>query len=542
MAKSTIKTTAKIADTVRPTIAGAKERPGWHFLRTVAGRITTPLLPDDYLKLANPLWSARELRGRILEVRRETVDSATLVIKPGWGFSFDYQAGQYIGIGLLVDGRWRWRSYSLTSVPGKRTAPGRGARTITITVKAMPEGFLSTHLVGGVEAGTIVRLAAPQGNFGLPDPAPAKVLFLTAGSGITPVMSMLRTLVRRGQLGDVTHVHSAPTEDEVLFRAELAKLADQHEGYRLLLRATRTEGRLDLARLDEAAPDWRERQTWACGPEAMLEAAERTWKAAGIPEQLHLERFAAVRTAVHGSGGTVEFARAGKAVTVDAATSLMDAGEAAGVQMPFGCRMGICQSCVVGLLDGHVRDLRTGVEHEPGSPVPHGPERGIDSLLVAAARQVAHGAGQEGHALIVVSSHRVAGLHPGQLHADGFRAALGFHTTLGKLEAGTVIGHGHGARGHGAVRHHHGECAVLGHRCDTRAGLVIAEHDGGGRQHLHHRLVAARHVIGKGRTGKHEHSCKGSKNHRLHEALHLVWGKSSDPQAAGAGPPCRPAS
>ena len=117
MAKSTIKTAARVADTVRPTVAGAKERPGWHLLRTVAGRITTPLLPDDYLKLANPLWSARELRGRVLEVRRETVDSATLVIKPGWGFSFDYQAGQYIGIGLLVDGRWRWRSYSLTSAP-----------------------------------------------------------------------------------------------------------------------------------------------------------------------------------------------------------------------------------------------------------------------------------------------------------------------------------------------------------------------------------------------------------------------------------------
>ena len=369
MAKSTIKTAARVADTVRPTVAGAKERPGWHLLRTVAGRITTPLLPDDYLKLANPLWSARELRGRVLEVRRETVDSATLVIKPGWGFSFDYQAGQYIGIGLLVDGRWRWRSYSLTSVPVDRQSGSRGARTITITVKAMPEGFLSTHLVGGVEPGTIVRLAAPQGNFVLPDPAPAKILFLTAGSGITPVMSMLRTLVRRDQLGDVTHLHSAPTAADVLFAGELAELADAHEDYRLTVRATRTEGRVDLARLDGIVPDWQERQTWACGPEAMLEGADRTWKAAGIPERLHLERFAAVRTSAHGSGGTVEFARAGKTATVDGATSLMDAGEAAGIQMPFGCRMGICQSCVVGLLDGHVRDLRTGVEHEPGSRV-----------------------------------------------------------------------------------------------------------------------------------------------------------------------------
>ena len=194
MAKNSIKTTAIVADTVRPTVAGAKDRPGWHVLRTLAGRITTPLLPDDYLKLANPLWSARELRGKVLDVRRETVDSATLVIKPGWGFSFDYQAGQYVGIGLLVDGRWRWRSYSLTSVPQQHRVLSRAPRTITITVKAMPEGFLSTHLVGGVAAGTIVRLAAPKGNFTMPDPAPASVLFITAGSGITPVMSMLRTL------------------------------------------------------------------------------------------------------------------------------------------------------------------------------------------------------------------------------------------------------------------------------------------------------------------------------------------------------------
>ena len=85
--------------------------------------------------------------------------------------------------------------------------------------------------------------------------------------------------------------------------------------------------------------------------------------------RLHLERFAVTHAAPHGSGGTVTFGRSGKTVAADAATSLMDAGEKAGVPMPFGCRMGICQSCVVSLVDGHVRDLRTGVEHEPGTRV-----------------------------------------------------------------------------------------------------------------------------------------------------------------------------
>ncbi|XBL46403.1 ferredoxin reductase [Mycobacterium europaeum] len=360
--------TGNVVDTKRPVVAGAERHPGWHALRKLVARITTPLLPDDYLHLANPLWSARELRGRILEVRRETEDSATLVIKPGWGFNFDYQPGQYIGIGLLIDGRWRWRSYSLTSSPAETSGSG-SARTVTITVKAMPEGFLSTHLVAGVERGTIVRLAAPQGNFVLPDPAPPSILFLTAGSGITPVMSMLRTLVRRNQIGDIAHVHSAPTESDVLFRAELAALAGEHPGYRLRIRETRSQGRLDLALLDREVPDWRDRHTWACGPEGMLAQAEKLWSAAGIGDRLHLERFAVSKAAPAGAGGTVTFARSGRAVAADAATSLMDAGEGAGVQMPFGCRMGICQSCVVGLVEGHVRDLRTGAEHDPGTRI-----------------------------------------------------------------------------------------------------------------------------------------------------------------------------
>lgn len=363
MSKKISRPSADVVETRRPSVFRTYRHPVRHALRQLAAQITTPLLPDDYLKLANPLWSARELRGRILDVRRETEDSATLVIKPGWGFSFDYQPGQYIGIGLLVDGRWRWRSYSLTS------SPVTGDRTVTITVKAMPEGFLSSHLVAGVAPGTIVRLAAPQGNFVLPDPAPPAVLFLTAGSGITPVMSMLRTLVRRDQITDVVHLHSAPTAADVLFAGELEKLARDQAGYQLRVRTTRSQGRLDLSRLDAEVPDWKERQTWACGPEAMLNAAERVWSAAGIGDRLHLERFAVSRAAPAGAGGTVTFAKSGKTAVADAATSLMDAGERVGVQMPFGCRMGICQSCVVALVDGHVRDLRTGAEHEPGTRV-----------------------------------------------------------------------------------------------------------------------------------------------------------------------------
>ncbi|WP_138843817.1 ferredoxin reductase [Rhodococcus pyridinivorans] len=337
-------------------------------LRGAVARLTTPLLPDDYLHLVNPLWSARELRGRIVSVRQETPDSATIVIRPGWGFDFGYAPGQYIGIGLHVDGRWHWRSYSLTS------SPTWDDKVISIAVKAMPEGFLSSHLVGGVPEGTVVRLAAPKGDFVLPDPPPAKILFLTAGSGITPIMSMLRTLDRRAverelDLPDVVHIHSAPTAENVMFRSELERFDATHDRFRVHVRHTREKGKFALSELDEVCPDWRERQTWACGPQQMLDDITAHWAAEGIEDQVHLERFAASRADTSGSGGTITFAKSGKTVTVDGATTILEAGESVGALMPFGCRMGICQTCVVPLEKGHVVDLRSGKEHAEGERV-----------------------------------------------------------------------------------------------------------------------------------------------------------------------------
>ncbi len=337
--------------------------PRINVLRGLAARATTPLLPDDYLKLLNPLWTARELRGEIVDVRNETADSATVTIKPGWGFSADYQPGQYVGIGLRVDGRWHWRSYSLTSVPV------RDKKRITITVKATPEGFLSSHLVNGVKPGTIVRLAAPKGDFALPDPPPPKILFVSAGSGITPLMAMLRSLTARGHRPDIVHLHSAPTAEDVIFHDELRNLEVSQPGYRLHLQLTKQDGKLDFDNLDDLVPDWRERPTWACGPTPMLDTVETLWDSAGLSDDLHMERFTIARTDKGGEGGTVTFAISDKTIEIDGATSLLEAGEKVGIQMPFGCRMGICQTCVLPLEDGNVRDFRSGNEHGPGDRI-----------------------------------------------------------------------------------------------------------------------------------------------------------------------------
>ena len=340
--------------------------------RRVAARFTTPLLPDDYLSLLNPLWTARELRGRIERVIRETEDAATLVIRPGWGWRYDHHPGQYVGIGVQVDGKFHWRSYSVSS------PPQRSAGTISITVRAMPEGFLSSHLVSGVEPGTIVRLALPNGDFVLPDPPPEKVFFLVGGSGITPVMAMLRTLDRRDTMPDVVLAYSSPTKERMIFRDELVELAGRRRQVRLHEQHTDSHGMLEMADLDRVCPDWRARETWACGPGPMLDAIEEHWHAAGLSERLHVERFQLDLGGEGAEGGTITFRTTGKSAEADGATTVLEAGERAGVGMPYGCRMGICHTCTLTLIDGTVRDLRNGAELS-------GPNEPVQTCVTAAA-------------------------------------------------------------------------------------------------------------------------------------------------------------
>ncbi|MFJ8578269.1 ferredoxin reductase [Micromonospora sp. NPDC093277] len=318
-------------------------------LLRLAETVTTPLLPDDYLDLVAPLRAGAALRGRIVAVRAETRDAATVVIEPGRSWR-GHRPGQYVRLGVDVDGVRQWRAYSLTSVPGG------ASHRIAITVKAIPDGKVSNHLVRRVRPGTIVQLDQAQGDFVLPEAVPERILFLTAGSGITPVMAMLRAGLPAQT--DVVLVHSAPTEDDVVFGAELRALAARG-ALRLIERHTDTDGLLGVHELDDLVPDHAQRQTWACGPVGLLDAVEAHWSARGLADRLHTERFRPTVISA-GEGGTLTFTGAGVTVEADGATPILDAGENAGVLMPSGCRMGICFGCVVPLRQGAVRDLRNG--------------------------------------------------------------------------------------------------------------------------------------------------------------------------------------
>ncbi|MGY1729158.1 ferredoxin reductase [Geodermatophilus sp. SYSU D01062] len=335
--------TAPRPSPARPALKALRDR-----VLRVAELVTTPLLPADYLDLIDPLRAGADLRGRIEAVVPETRDAATVVIRPGADWQ-PHRPGQYVRIGIDVDGVRMWRAYSITSDLGRTDG------CFTVTVKAIPGGKVSNHLVRRAKPGAIVQLDQATGDFCLPAQLPAKALFVTAGSGITPVMGILRN---HPELTDVVLVHSAPTPDDVVFGAELRRLAADGR-IRLVEQHTDTAGMLDAAAVAALVPDVAERDTWACGPVGMLEALEEHWAAAGLTERLYTERFRP-KVLVTGEGGTVTFTKKGTSLEADGATPILDAAEEAGVLMPSGCRMGICYGCVLPLREGAVRDLRTG--------------------------------------------------------------------------------------------------------------------------------------------------------------------------------------
>ncbi len=333
-------------------------------LRTGAWRVvellTTPVVPADYLDVIAPLRNPKVLRARVVAVRPETPTSATVVLRPGRGWTA-HEPGQYVRVGVDVDGVRLWRSYSLTSAPHRRDA------LITITVSAVTGGQVSNHLIRRAKRGQLLHLEPPAGEFRLPAVRPSKTLFVTAGSGITPVMGMLRGT--GAELTDVVLVHSAGTREAVLFGAELRGLAANGR-IRLIERHTRADGRLKPAELEHLVPDLFERETWACGPNDMLDDLSAHWADAEKTHRLHTERFRPVLLA-GGAGGEVTFAQSGRVVPTDGSVPLLEAGEAAGVLMPSGCRMGICFGCVLSLREGAVRDLRDGrlTVAEPGDAI-----------------------------------------------------------------------------------------------------------------------------------------------------------------------------
>jgi ferredoxin-NADP reductase len=337
---------------------------------------------DRYLELINPRFTVAEGRGEIVKVERQTPRSVTLAVRANAAWD-GFAAGQYAAVGIEIDGVRRTRTYSPAGSP-------HAGRNLELTVTEHPDGLVSGHLLRSVRPGATVHLGAAQGAFTLPDPRPERVVLISGGSGITPVMSMLRCLVDEGHEGEIAFVHYARTESDFLYQPQVRALAERHPALRVAYRSTRegagAPGRLDAAELRSMVGDAHGAIGAVCGPPALLDAAPAAWsEAGGDPDRLLTETFTPPRALVTGATarGTLHFLHSDRTAEIGDGT-LLEQAEAAGLSPAFGCRMGICHTCTCRKAAGAVRNVLTG-------EVSDGEDEDIQLCISAPAGDVALG-------------------------------------------------------------------------------------------------------------------------------------------------------
>jgi len=341
-------------------------RIGQGLLRSrIVAALASPHGVDRYLEIVNPMWAAAEVRARVVYVRRETHGAdtapvATLTLQPTATWR-GHRAGQYVQVGVDLPGSAK-RMTRCFSISSAASAPGE---QITLTIRSHNEGQVSKFLVEHAQPGQMLHLSQAQGEFTYDEsaatPTNNHLLFITGGSGITPAMSMVRTLLRDGYDGKagrkVTFLHYARSVEDQIFADELAEIAEADNDVTVHLRhGDHVFSEFELRRL---VPAYRDTDTWACGPAGLMELIASAFD--GSPK-LRTEFFKISTAAASGSAeGDVVFARSGEQ-SANMGATLLEQAEALGLKPEFGCRMGICFSCTTRKTEGTVRNVRTGVE------------------------------------------------------------------------------------------------------------------------------------------------------------------------------------
>jgi ferredoxin-NADP reductase len=344
---------------------GPARKPLNGLLRTrLAAALVAPHDVDDYLALDDPTWSVREVRARIARIEWPTRRSVSLWLAPNEMWR-GFRAGQYVNLSVRAGGVRYTRCFSISS------APEDGA-LLRLTIQLVPDGRISEWVWQDAQIGDVVELSQAAGEFVLPRVVPPEVLFVSGGSGITPLMSMMRHLAQTRHTGRVHWIHYA--RHEVIFADELAQLDAAEPGLKLHLHTLRrgeascTRRQFSELQLQRAVPHWRQCETFVCGPTRLMDAVRSLWQRHALERHLHVEYFQPVARAARTEAerGTdvlqhrLVFQKSGAEHAGRSTCSLLEQAEAAGLHPAHGCRMGVCRSCVCRKVSGVVRNVVTG--------------------------------------------------------------------------------------------------------------------------------------------------------------------------------------
>jgi len=318
-------------------------------------------------------WSDREHRLACVAVTPESPDVMTFTFRPDHsGLWFRYLPGQFVTLELPVGPEPVLRTYTLSSSPSR-------PYTVAVTVKAQAGSTGTRWMFDHLKPGMVLKAIGPLGDFSYVRHPGRKYLFISAGSGITPMMSMTRDLGDRSPDSDIAFVHCARTPDDIIFRAELEAKAREMENLTLgfvVRQAARGQlwsglkGRIDKAKIALLAPDFLDRTVFCCGPEPFMATVRESLASAGFDmKNYHEETFQPVKpeppvVVADPSGEAaptkVTFAMSGKEGACEPGHTLLQAARAAGVRIGAACESGLCGTCKVMKLSGEVEMNHNG--------------------------------------------------------------------------------------------------------------------------------------------------------------------------------------
>lgn len=317
--------------------------------------------------LAKTDWNPEEDDALVcLDVHQETHDVRTFTFASVEGKRFGYEAGQYFLFDVELDDGVESRCYSISSSPHRTNA-------FSVTVKRVAGGRISNWLHDTMQPGKRIRAKGPLGHFVRPKADGQKLLLLSAGSGITPVMSILRDLADRSEPVDVVFLHAARTPLDLIFRDELTIIARRMKGLRLHILPETTvgdpswpglTGRISTDYIRMAVPDLSERTVMCCGPAPFMAAARGIVGILGVPDGRYIEESfdAAVideadlpsQTEVTTRVYQVEFSKQARKIEVSADQTVLSCAKKAGIRIPSSCANGVCGTCKSKLVSGAV--------------------------------------------------------------------------------------------------------------------------------------------------------------------------------------------
>jgi ferredoxin-NADP reductase len=318
-------------------------------------------------------WNSAELKAlRCCQVQDETHDVRTFYFQCRDFSALSFEPGQFITLSPVIAGQTLSRCYTLSSSP---TRPF----TFAITVKRVPGGAVSNWLHDHLRAGDLINASGPAGSF-TPVGHPArKLLYLSAGSGVTPLMSMTRASVDLAAGLDIVFVHSARTPADIVFRGELGRMQASHprlhvvtvcEGRGEEVDWAHPVGRLDLALLSQQVPDFKEREVFICGPQGYMDAVKALLKQADYDfAHFHQESFdialpdeePPLPARVQPAGlFTITLSRSGKTFSMPSTQTVLMAAKKAGAIVPSSCSQGVCGTCKTTVLEGTVEMKHNG--------------------------------------------------------------------------------------------------------------------------------------------------------------------------------------